>query len=112
MIAKTKKVEKNLKKLNKNEKISAPKGKTSNSNLEELKRNEVKRNVEKSIRENKKKKYLGFGETQPEEQQKEMKKVRSLKKAANTLTEEEKTLMEELCNFATSECADSQGSDI
>ena len=107
MIAKTKKVEKNLKKWEKVEQISAPKGKTSNRNLEEL-----RRNVEKSIRENKNKKYLGFGETQPEEQQKERKKVRSLKKAANTLTEEEKTLMEELCNYATSECADSQGSDI
>ena len=112
MIAKGKKVEKNLQKLKKQvEKTSAVTGKTAIRNMEEQ-RKEQKRQVEESIRENKNKKYLGFGETKPEEPPRKGKKVRSLKKAAKSVSEEEKALMEELCRIATSESADSQGSDI
>ena len=108
MKVKTKKVKKNLQVIDKTaEHSKVPKGQTSSRNLDEL-----RRQVEKSIKENKNKKYLGFGETKPEEQPKERKKVRSLKKAAKTVTEEEKKLMRELEEFALSHSTESHESDV
>ena len=107
-IAETMKVKKNPQKSKKkDQKTSVPSENKFSRNL-----NEQWRSVEKSMMENKNKKYLGFGETMSEEHSRGRKKVRTLKKAAKTLTEEEKTLMEELSNYATSESANSPESDI
>ena len=107
-IAETMKVKKNPQKSKKkDQKTSVPSENKFSRNL-----NEQWRSVEKSMMENKNKKYLGFGETMSEEHSRGRKKVRTLKKAAKTLTEEEKTLMAELSNYATSESANSPESDI